>query len=159
MGLRLGAGPAHCVGCRAIVKVYACESFLAMNSPCPKCGAETSQSSGVVCPACGHILQPGVDDGAHASQSQSKKRFFRLALAFVIPFLAIAGCVGVSSRNPALGALCGGVVGGLFVVAFAVASTRLSNPLGQAFGALLLFLGFAAVLFVIALFGCRLIAG
>ena len=82
----------------------------------------------------------------------------RLVLAFGIPFLTIAGCVGFSSGNPAVGVLCGGAVGGLFVVAFAIASTRLSHPLGQAFGALLFLLGFTGVLLGVAFFGCRFIA-
>lgn len=127
-----------------------------MNTNCPKCGADTTQSSGVVCPACGHILQPEADN---ATAFRSKNRSLRLALAFVIPFLAIGGCVGFSSGNPATGAFCGAVVGGVFVAAFAIASTRIANPLGQAFGALLLFLGFAAVLFGMLLFGCRVIFG
>ena len=86
-----------------------------------------------------------------------ERRWLRVALAFALPFLFIAGGVGITAGSLSLGALCGGVVGGLFVVSFAIASTGRSNPLGRWFGALLLFFGFAAVLCGLAFFGCRVI--
>ena len=130
-----------------------------MPTNCPQCNADTSQSSGVVCPACGHILQPGADDLAHAAQVRTKHRFLRLALAFVVPFVAVAACVGIFTLDPAFAVMCGGVVGGLFLVSFLIASARVSHPLGQAFATLLFFLGFAAVLLGVLRFGCHVIFG
>ena len=90
----------------------------------------------------------------HAAQVRTKHRFLRLALAFVVPFVAVAACVGIFTLDPAFAVMCGGVVGGLFLVSFLIASARVSHPLGRAFATLLLFLGLLAVVAGVVFVGC-----
>lgn len=132
-----------------------------MSTNCPQCGADTSQSSGVVCPACGDILQPGADDLAHERQVKPGRRGLRLALAFVVPFLLGFSCVAYPSGNLGAGVLgagvlCGAILGVLFLACFAAASTRTTSALGQAFGGFLLFVGLIAVVAGVMFVGCGL---
>lgn len=120
----------------------------------PHCQADTSQSSGVVCPECGFILQQDADDAAFEQQTKQPRRDLRYGLAFFIPFIAGFGCVFYSSESVAGSLICGGVLGTLFLICFALASTRMSGVLGQVFGGLFLFLGLVAVVPGIVFFGC-----
>lgn len=125
-----------------------------MPTPCPKCGVDTSQSSGVVCPACGHILRPGADDLAHEQQVKPGRRGLRLALAFMIPFVLGLACVASLNGPPGAGLVCGTLLGLMFLGCFALASRRASSALGQAFGGFLLFLGLLAVVAGVVFVGC-----
>ena len=125
-----------------------------MPSTCPQCSADTSQSSGVGCPACGHILQPGADDLAHEQQVKRGSRGVRLALAFFIPFVLGLACVGSLGGPSTAGLVCGTVLGVVFLGCFALASTRTSTALGQAFGGFVLFLGLIAVIAGVIFVGC-----
>ena len=116
-----------------------------MPTNCPQCSADTSQSSGIVCPACGHILQSGADDLAHEQQVKPGRRGLRLALAFLIPFVLGLATVGL---------VFGTVLGVVFLGCFALASTQTSTALGQAFYGFVLFLGLIALIASVAFASC-----
>lgn len=128
-----------------------------MPTNCPQCSADTSQASGVVCPACGHILQSGADDLAHEQQVKRGSRGVRLALAFIIPFVLGLACVGSLDGNLYDGLVGGTVLGVVFLGCFALASstqTSTSTALGQAFYGFVLFLGLIALIASVAFASC-----
>lgn len=128
-----------------------------MPANCPHCHADTSQSSGIVCPQCGFILEQGADDPAFEGQVPPPRRDLRYGLAFFIPFVVGFGCIFYSGAGVAGGLICGAVLGTLFLICFALASTRISGVLSQAFGGLFLFLGLIAVVAGVVFFGCSYI--
>jgi hypothetical protein len=100
-----------------------------MEKTCPKCRADISQSSGVVCPQCDHVLRPGADSLSLLNERKSRRRGPVLILSFVVPFMVTLLCVfsGGAPLWPAL--ICGTVVGLVFLGSWAMAS-RVSQSTG-----------------------------
>lgn len=125
-----------------------------METACPKCRADISKSSGVVCPQCGHLLQVGADCLPLLNERRSLRRGPALILSFVIPFMATL-LWGIFGGAPFwLALICGLVVGLIFLGSWSMASRVSQSTGGQIIVGLLFFLGGIAVAAGLFVSGC-----
>jgi hypothetical protein len=116
-----------------------------MSDTCPECGVDVTQSSGVVCPECGFVLQPELDSAPLLTEQKSRHKGLGRLLCFVVPagFVAVWGVA--SGANLSGAALSGAVMGALFFVAWSLAGRVANNPFGQVLMGIVFFFGGTAV--------------
>lgn len=125
-----------------------------METTCPKCGADISKSSGVVCPQCDHVLQIGADCLPLMNERKSRRRGPALILSFAVPFMVTLLCVisGGAPFWPAL--ICGTVVGFVFLGSWAMATRVSQSTGGQLIMGVLFFFGGIIVVGALFVGGC-----
>ena len=125
-----------------------------MSEDCPKCGVDVSQSSGVVCPECGFVIQPGADCAPLLAQEKRRYGGMGVRLSFLIPGGMVFLLAMYGGQHFSIALLIGAVIGGLFAVAWCLAGRMANNTFGQLVVNVLLFVGVAVTLGGIFLGGC-----
>lgn len=125
-----------------------------MNKTCPKCGIDTTQSSGVVCPECGFVIQPDADSAPLLQQAKTGRRGLGLILSFLIPSSVTALSVVASGGPPVPALVAGGIIGIFFLLAWLMAGRVSHSPAGQLIAGVLFFFGGIAIVAGVLVGGC-----